>query len=296
MRRIELLSALHDQESTLAWCRQRGLMRSVEKCTECDNEMHEKKKACIDGYIWVCRKMIHGYRHYKKLSIRHGSIFEDSKLPIKTIVCILYEWARLTTVEECAFQSGLDKTTISRWYRRFRQIAEDNIRTTATQLNGSPDDIVEVDECQIGRRKHHRGRAPTAVWIVGGVVRGSNQSQLFIEIVRKRNAATLTDVLLRRVDRGATIVTDGWRGYRNLTEVGFIHKVVNHSVNFVDRNNSEIHTQNIENLWRCLRRFLHGRSNYSRRHLLSYIHEFIFRKSSVDCFETFLSILGRLNI
>ena len=202
----------------------------------------------------------------------------------------MYEWSRRSTVEEASYQLKHSKNGVSDAYRRFRNKAEQYIRNEPNPEIGGEGDIVEIDECQIGRRKHHRGRAPNAVWIIGGIVRSSNQTSLFIERVRKRNASTLSEVITRRVNRNSTIITDGWRGYRNLNSLGFRHQVVNHSVNFVNPEDSAIHTQNIENLWRNLRRFLHGRSNYSRQHLLSYIYEFIFRKRYIDTFEMLLTI------
>jgi hypothetical protein len=58
---------------------------------------------------------------------------------------------------------------------------------------------------------------------------------------------------------GSIIVSDGWRAYHNLEEIGggvYEHKVVIiHEENFVDPEDPEVHTQNIENTWmRCKRK------------------------------------------
>ena len=109
--------------------------------------------------------------------------------------------------------------------------------------------------------------------------------------MRKRNAATLIPIIQERISRNARIISDGWRAYSGLRALGFNHEVVNHSVNFVTPEDSTVHTQNIENLWRCLRRFLNGRTSYSRQHLRSYIAELTFKRLYVDHFDTIVSAI-----
>ena len=61
----------------------------------------------------------------------------------------------------------------------------------------------------------------------------------------------------------STIITDEWQRYSRLTECGYIHQTLNHSVEFVSSMNPEIHTNNIERLWRTLK------NNVSRNTRLS---------------------------
>jgi hypothetical protein len=57
------------------------------------------------------------------------------------------------------------------------------------------------------------------------------------------------------------MITDYWRGYRDLNWCGFEHYSVNHSENFVDPDVPWIHTQNIERLWRSLKESINLESN-----------------------------------
>ena len=52
---------------------------------------------------------------------------------------------------------------------------------------------------------------------------------------------------------GSIINTDGWSAYGSLQDFGYSHKVVNHSVEFVDKVDPSNHTQTIERLWRDLK-------------------------------------------
>ena len=55
---------------------------------------------------------------------------------------------------------------------------------------------------------------------------------------------------------GATIISDMWRGYNGFRALGFVHKTVNHKINFVDPNYITNHSNNIERIWRSLREWL----------------------------------------
>jgi len=198
----------------------------------------------------------------------------------------------MTTVEATSYEQSLDEDTVSKWFKTFRTITSRLIETRLNVQLGGPEDIIEIDECQIGRRKHHRGRERNEVWLLGMIVRGSNPPSLFIQDVKKRNRETLEPIIQRHVNRCSRIFTDGWRAYRRLNNLGFRHSVVVHERNFVAPEDPNVHTQNVENLWRCLRRFLNRRCAYRRKDLMSYVREFMFRKVFIDPFETLISAIS----
>lgn len=100
----------------------------------------------------------------------------------------------------------------------------------------------------------------------------------------------LTAVVTRNVNNAAIIITDEWKGYNNLSKKGFIHFKINHSKSFVDSNNPLIHTQNIENMWKLLRKFLNNNTNYSRNKIKNYLKEFVFRsKIQTNIFDFFIN-------
>jgi len=115
---------------------------------------------------------------------------------------------------------------------------------------GGEGTIVEIDEAKFGKRKYHRGRMIEGQWVFGGVERGSRKS--FYVLVPTRNAETLTEVILKYIRPGTTIMSDCWKAYNKLDELSFKHVTVNHSVNFVDPDTGA-HTQNIERSWRDAR-------------------------------------------
>jgi hypothetical protein len=253
--------------------------------------MLEVKERCNDGKIWKCTKTMNGQRHFRAVSIRSNSVFEASHLDIRTILFLLYEWAVRTPVGQAAYELAINKTYARRTYRKFRRITNWKINIFRNLLIGGPGEIIEVDECQIGRRKHNRGRRNREVWVLGAISRLSTPSDIFIEIVTKRSAKVLIPVIKRSINPASRLISDDWGAYRRLNKHGFNHSIVRHCDNFVDPNDPSIHTQNIENTWKYLRKFLNHSGNYIREHLNEYIQEFVFRKRCADVFECMISLI-----
>ena len=129
------------------------------------------------------------------------------------------------------------------------------------------------------------------------MIRNSNPRICFLEIVPERCKEVLTDVVCRNVNRNSLIITDEWKGYNDLRNKNFIHLKINHSKNFVDNNNSIIHTQNIESMWRVLRSFLTRKSNYSRTKITYYLKEFIYRsRIKTNIFEKYINSIQNINL
>lgn len=291
MKRIELYMQIKTEDDAIQWCMERGLLKSSSTCTICDAPMALVVRDSSGHKVWQCRRMVRGERHNSKVSVRAGSLFSDSNLSMKDAVFLLYEWSVSTSVSCASYELSLSEPTVLTWFAKLRDTATLFVNSRTEHRIGGRGSTLEMDECQIGRRKYHRGRQRNEVWLFGGIVRDSNPPALFIQPVRKRNAATLLPIVQQRVHIDTRIITDGWGSYSGLMELGYNHAVVNHSERFVSENDRTVHTQNIENVWRCLRRFLNSRTNYSRAHLKSYIGEFIFKKTFVNSFETIVSAI-----
>jgi len=298
MRRLELYTTVKTDEDAIVWCRERGLLLRTCVCSECGSDMREEQDSSIDRRIWRCRKTINGRRHQLSTSIRAGSFIARHKIGVPDAVYLLYEWAVDTPASKAAYGLQISENTVSKFFLAMRRVCAWAVDSRLELQIGGAGSIVELDECQLGRRKAHRGRIPQEVWAFGGILRDFRPPRCFIEIVQRRDELTLLSVIRRRVHPLSQIVTDGWGAYRNLQTYGFQHQVVNHSANFVSPDDRSVHTQNIENLWGCLMKFLRHKGTNTRKHLSSYLSEFIFRRSFVDPFETsvsFIEIMQRDN-
>ena len=93
--------------------------------------------------------------------------------------------------------------------------------------------------------------APVPVrWIVAGIC--LEDKVAFVEGVTDRSAATLIPIIERHIQAGSTIITDEWASYRSLASRGFVHKTVNHSVNYVDPVTHAC-TNGVEGFWSVLK-------------------------------------------
>lgn len=142
---------------------------------------------------------------------------------------------------------------------------------------GGVGEIVEIDECKIGRRIYERGRVVEGSWILGMIHRGhAHNYRLEICPDNKRDKNTLIDLIKKHVAPGTEINTDCWKGYIDLENCGYVHKTVNHSEEFVN-SDTGAHTQNIESSWRWMRRFL-SRGGVRKNNLADHLSEFLWRR------------------
>ncbi|XP_044167485.1 uncharacterized protein LOC122951546 [Acropora millepora] len=156
---------------------------------------------------------------------------------------------------------------------------------------GGPGKLVQIDESKIGKRKYHRGHVVEGQWVFGGIEEDSRKS--FIETVENRTEETLLNLIREWVAPGTVIVSDGWKAYANLWKHGYIHKTVNHSIEFV--NKEGFHTNKIEGHWRQMKAKLptHGRK---KEHYSSYLAEFKWRyvHRGEDLWKVFLDDVKRI--
>ncbi len=87
----------------------------------------------------------------------------------------------------------------------------------------------------------------------------------------------MAQVILNNVAPGTMIITDEWRAYkRALREIdGYQHRAVNHTLNFVDPVDINIHTQNIEGFWSLSKRFLRSKHGINQSQHFEYLLKFI---------------------
>ena len=76
------------------------------------------------------------------------------------------------------------------------------------------------------------------------------------------------------------ICTDGWKSYSQLQEQGFVHGVVNHSVEFVNSVDSAVHT--VERMWGTLKNDVKRKGEKSEHDDL-YLFEFLYTQTQRLC-------------
>lgn len=251
-------------------------------CPRCLSEKIWKKgrgKNCYDYQCGDCKY------HFSDIS---GTFFSKTNLPISKWILAIGLWKLGISAKDLEWAIKVTYRNARNILRKLRQVAGDD--RFFSYFKG----IIEADDAYYGgRRKGHRGRgAAGKTPVVGLRERGGRVKTLVVPNLRKE---TIKQVMTTYVKPGSTIITDEFKSYKILSKLGFNHKVINHSENFVDPNDPEIHTQTAENIWSITKpaAFAQHRK-ISPQHLQEFLYEndFMFNERNNPNFM--LTVLERL--
>jgi transposase-like protein len=249
-------------------------------CPRCNGSKHSFIKT---RRIWFC------YDCKKQFTVKVGTIFEDSPLGMDKWMIALWLLANCKngiSSYELAKVLGIRQNTAWFMLHRIREAMKQN--TTKHKFGfGGP---VESDETFIGPNpaKMHKSRKARYQATRGEGLRGDmyvgktavhgmldrELRQVRAQVMPNVKREALQEAILANVTPWAKVYTDEFSGYDHLKK-NFVHKVVNHSMEYV---NGQVHTQGIENFWSLLKRTLRGTYvAVEPFHLDAYIDEQVFR-------------------
>ena len=145
--------------------------------------------------------------------------------------------------------------------------------------------IVEVDETYVGgrwinkrksvksRQKSKRGRGTGKQPVFGILCRNG---RIWAELIDGVEAEDLQPLIEKRVEKGATVYSDTWRGYTGIAAKGYVHRLVNHSQNEYS-NGKGSHINGLEGFWGYLKRKLAAKGGIRRSKLHLYLGEYVWR-------------------
>lgn len=289
MQLLDIIEITSSHQHAIDWARRCGLLRQVVPCIICREAMTPTpNNEAPDFEAMHCRSC-----HLKK-SIRCDSLFFRGNLSIKKIILLLYFFSKNTSNAEAARELDLTDKTVTQWYSRFRKVCIWYFEVLARdEVLGGLNSIVEIDESLITRRKYNRGRVVSKRWVFGAIERREDgQYRSFVEFVENRREDTLLEIIRRRIAPGTTIISDGWAAYRNLGQYNYCHQVINHSENFVDPANRSIHTQNIENNWKNIKRWLRNKGTNLGSAFHEYLLEYLYKKRYAE--DVFVALINHI--
>ena len=133
-----------------------------------------------------------------------------------------------------------NRKTINRYYGTFRHLIHEYQTREMDQFVG----VVELDESFFGPTRVRGRPGPRKRG------RGSTKQPVFGIC----SAKTLQKIIRGRVDPESVVLTDGWRGYDGLVDVGYDkHLRINKSKHFVSKG---VHINGIEAFWSFTKRRL----------------------------------------
>ena len=162
----DLLVILGSFQSVFNFLVNHRLLASRRQCSRCNSDMELTETGRVnDGYMWRCTNN----RCRTWLSIRSGSFFEGSNIPLSTWLHLMFLWAMKMSGSNISRLTGLSKPTVIRALRELRTICCTKILNAGIQLGGIGK-TVEIDESKFGaKRKYQRGRVSEGLWVFGAV-------------------------------------------------------------------------------------------------------------------------------
>lgn len=229
--------------------------------------------------LWQCKGCD------KQYSVKLGTIFEDSAIPLSKWLPALWLIVNAKNgISSYELHRALGVTQKTAWFMLHRIRLAMQSGTFTKRFKGE----VEVDETYIGGRarfmhKDKKARVITSTGpagkaaVIGLLERhglDGKTSRVRAGVLGSIRRRTLHDAIHATCEPGSEIFTDDLDSYKKLDEQ-FIHKVIDHAECYAKGN---VHTNGLENFWSLLKRGIKGTYvAVEPFHLFRYLDEQVFR-------------------
>jgi transposase-like protein len=231
--------------------------------------------------IWQCKNC------RKQFSVKVGSIFEDSPIPLSKwlpAMWLLVNCKNGVSSYEIARDLGVTQKTA--WFMLHRLRLAIHAKSF-DKMGGT----VEADETFIGGKVRNMAAAKRKrlgisqsrsmigkVAVMGLLERHRKDeggAQVRALVVANRKKHQLESVVVEHVEQGSNVYTDALRSYDRMGQKGYVHGVIDHAESYVD---DVVHTNGLEHFWSLLKRALKGTYvNVEPFHLFRYLDEQAYR-------------------
>jgi len=248
----------------------------------------------INSKVYKCKGNKYRCKNTGKyFNVKTQTLFDNTKIELqKWFLAIWLVTSHKKGISSMQLARDLDVTQKTAWF-----MLHCIRRCFGIENNNDLDNNVEVDETYIGGKNKNRhkdkkvegsqGRsAKDKAPVVGMIERGGKLNACKVHDVK---AATLSMAVIRHIKETANLYTDEWVGYNGLDRI-YNHSIVKHGEGEYVKGNA--HTNTIEGFWSLLKRGIVGIYHFtSKKHLQSYVDEFVFRYNTRKCGES-----SRMNV
>jgi transposase-like protein len=187
-------------------------------------------------------------------TITNGTIFHKSTKPLQVWFRAIW-W--MVAQKNGVSAKGLQKIlglgsyqTAWTWLHKFRRLM---VLSGRTKLQGK----VEVDEVFIGGKisgKRGRGAEGKSLVAVAVEIDGRKTGRMRLAKIPDASCENLNEFIENNIEKSSIVVTDGWRGYNNVTKNGYTHEIQNSLI----KDEDEEILPNVHRIASLLKRWLLG--------------------------------------
>jgi transposase-like protein len=209
----------------------------------------------------------------RQASILSGTLFQDTRKPLRV-------WFRamwyIVSQKNGTSALGLQRIlgfgsyrTAWTWLHKLRRAM---IRPGRDKLSGR----VEIDEAYFGGSETggKRGRGTENKVLAAIAVETTKQKtgRIRIGMITDLSSESLHAFIETAVEKGSTVITDGWKGYNGISEKGYKHKVMN-------RETEDVVLPRVHTVIALIKRWILGtlQGSCSNEHIAYYFDEYTFR-------------------
>lgn len=216
----------------------------------------------------------------KKFSVTKATIFESSKIPLRTWYAAIYLiTAHKKGISSLQLAEDLQVTQKTAWFLLHR--VREMFRISAPEMLT---DVVQFDETRVGGKNKNRHSDKKKPHSQGGagktIVLGARGicGKVKTEIIPNTESDTIVPIVEAWVPKGSIMVTDELRSYKALSE-DYFHISIDHSSG--QYATGAFSSNGIENFWSLFKRGIIGiYHQVSPKHLHRYSTEFSYRYNS----------------
>ena len=209
------------------------------------------------------------------LQVTNGTIFHKSTKPL--LIWFRAIWW-MVAQKNGVSAKGLQKIlglgsyqTAWTWLHKFRRLM---VLSGRSKLQGT----IEVDEVFIGGKKsgkRGRGAEGKSLVAVAVEIKGKKTGRVRLSKIPNASSESLNEFITNNIEKSSKVITDGWNGYNDLNQIGYIHEIQNSLV----KNGEENILPNVHRIASLLKRWLLGthQSYLNKNKLEYYLDEYVFR-------------------
>lgn len=254
---------------------------------------------CGHGHSWPVSKrrvLLECAACHLQTSLTAGTVLHKTRTPLH-----LWFWAAYlmstptpgTSALQLQRQLGLGRYETA--WMMLHKLRRAMINPEREPLTGE----VEVDECFVGGveagLRGGRARGTKALVVVGVEARGTGSGRVRMAVIDDATAETLSGFVRDNIAAGATVHTDGWKGYRPLARLGYDHRPRSQRAARAAGEDIDEILPRVHRAISNLKSWLQGtHRGVSGEHLHVYLDEYAFRfnrrRTPMAAFQTLLGL------